>query len=123
LQAVASKTVLIPYDLRPIAEIIRKNPHSDLLFVHNYQGEIGFLSKLERHVDDRHMDEANNWFKQHPEGLAIIRYTDEQEIRDYRMLVSAPYRGKRMGVFRKPDFEPTRGKTPGPRKLSQPSYS
>ena len=99
LEAIASQTLFIPYDLRPVAEVIRKHPDRDLVFNHHYQGEIGFLAKLEKPVDDRPRRELKQWFKQHPAGLAIIRYANGQDVKDYRMIVSTPHRGKRLGVF------------------------
>lgn len=99
LEAIAAHTLFIPYDLRPIAEVIRKHPDRDLVFARNYKGEIGFLAKLEKPVDDRPRTGLKKWFKQHPAGLAIIRYDNAQKIRDYRMIVSTPHRGKRLGVF------------------------
>jgi 4-amino-4-deoxy-L-arabinose transferase-like glycosyltransferase len=99
LEAIASQTLFIPYDLGPVAEIIRKNPDRDLVFARNYKGEVGFLAKLEKPVDDRPRRELKQWFKQHPAGLAIIRYDDAQDVKDFRMIVSTPHRGKRLGVF------------------------
>jgi len=114
LEAISAHTLFIPYNLEPVAEIIRKNPDRDLVFARNYKGEIGFLAKLERPVDDAPRSELKKWFKQHPDGLAIIRYNNDQEVRDYRMIVSTPHRGKRLGVFsRPPPAAPAHERAPG----------
>jgi hypothetical protein len=33
-------------------------------------------------------------------GLAIIRYKEQDSVEKYEMLLSVPYRGKQIGVFR-----------------------
>lgn len=101
-QAAASQTEFRRYTLENIAAIIRDQPGRDLAFVRNYHGEIGFLARRERPVDDLQMDEVGPWFEEHPHGWAIIRFKDGQsEIEKYKKIVSYTYRGKNIGVFEK----------------------
>lgn len=101
-QAIAAQTVLKRYTLAPIANIIMTNPKRDLAFVRNYHGELGFLARLEKPVNDLEMSNLDDWFTQHPGGWAVVRYKDNQkEIQNYKILFSYPYRGKNLGLVEK----------------------
>jgi 4-amino-4-deoxy-L-arabinose transferase-like glycosyltransferase len=99
--AVASQTMLKHYDLQPIADIIKTQPDRDLAFVRNYHAEIGFLARRAKPVYDLQRGQTDDWFKNHPDGWAIIRYADESEISGYKAIVDMPYRGKHLGIFEK----------------------
>lgn len=99
-QASASQAMLSRYDLKPIAGIVMTQPDRDLAFVRNYHGEIGFLARRKTSVDSLSLHEIDQWFKEHPDGWAIIRFKDHQpEIEKYKKILSYPYRGKNIGLF------------------------
>lgn len=101
-QAIASETIFKKYTLEPISEIIKTQPKRPLMFVRNYHGELGFMARRKAPVDDRQMDEIDQWFDEHPDGWAVIRFKDDQpQIQKYKMIFSHLYRGKNLGVFEK----------------------
>lgn len=101
-QAIVSQTSLNRYELEHIAEIVMTQPDRDLAFVRNYHGEIGFMARREKPVDSRQLREIDQWFGEHPDGWAIIRFKDHQpEIEKYKKIISYPYRGKNIGLFEK----------------------
>lgn len=99
-QAAASALYFKNYDLTPIAAYIHENPSHPWAFVRNYHGEVGFLAKLETPIADRQMHEIDDWFKENPDGWAIIRYKAEKDVLKYQKVFSQDYRGKKLGVFR-----------------------
>ncbi len=98
-QAIASNTFLKNYDLKPITEYVRQHPEKNWAFVRNYHGEVGFLSKRNQPIDN--LDDKSQlpgWFEKHPNGLAIVKYANSDEIQNYRLLLTQSYRGKNLGI-------------------------
>ena len=98
-QGIASQTFFKKYDLKPMTDYLQQHIEHDWAYVNNYHGELTFLGRLKKTVDDEQMNTVGDWLKVHPNGLAIIRYGDQNQINSYEMLFDMPYRGKRMGVF------------------------
>jgi FixJ family two-component response regulator len=43
------------------------------------------------------------------EGYAVIRYSDPQEVKDFKRIMTKPYRGRQLGIFVSQDFlQPSR---------------
>lgn len=99
-QGIASRTFFPKYDLKPMTDYLQAHKDHDWAFVRKYHGELTFLGRLEKTINDEQMDTVDEWLESHPKGLAIIRYGDNDQIKDYEMLFDMPYRGKRMGVFK-----------------------
>ncbi len=100
-QAVASKTFFQQYNLLPIAAYVESHQDHSWAFVRNYHGEIGFLSKLQKPIADRQLAEIDAWFQENPDGMAIIRYKNENEVSKYTKVMTQSYRGKNLGIFLK----------------------
>lgn len=98
-QAIASATFLKRYDLEPTAAYMRANRDRDWAFVANYHAEFGFLSRLEKPVDDVPPQRLAQWFASHPEGRAIVVGRNADDFSGYQLVMDSPYRGKRMGVL------------------------
>ena len=98
-QAVAKVTVFQKYDLGPIADYVSDYADRDWAFVRKYQGELTFLGRLTIPIDSLDRAHLKSWFKAHPGGMAVIRFRKPEEVRDYNMIMSMPYRGKNLGVF------------------------
>jgi 4-amino-4-deoxy-L-arabinose transferase-like glycosyltransferase len=98
-QAVAGRTALVAYDLRPVASYVQAHPEHEYAFVRNYHAEIGFLARMEKPVADLTLDQVPEWLAAHPDGLAIIRYRHDSEVAHYTRIMDMPYRGKRLGIF------------------------
>jgi 4-amino-4-deoxy-L-arabinose transferase-like glycosyltransferase len=96
---IASKTVFVSYDLRPVADYVREHRDRDWAFVRKYRGEVTYLSRFENQIDSLQMEQIDAWFGVHPDGLAMIRYERPEEVIKYNMLLDMPYRGKRLGIF------------------------
>lgn len=99
-QVLASKTIFQKYDLQPIADYIQKHEESDWAFIRKYQGELTFLGQLEHPMDSMEFNDLPEWFKVHPQGLAVIRYHEVEKIEHYKMVMTIPYRGKHIGIFK-----------------------
>ncbi len=100
-QGIASHTFFSKYDLRPMTDYLESYKDHDWAFVRKYHGELTFLGRLEKEIDDENMDTIDVWLETHPNGLAIIRYADQKQVKAYEMMFDMPYRGKHMGVFRR----------------------
>lgn len=99
---VSSYTVLRDYDLMPVARYVQAHPDADWAFVKKYHGEVTFLGRLTHPLDViEEPDTVDDWFEKHPDGYAIIRYREEESFENLTKVMDMPYRGKRMGVFRK----------------------
>ncbi|MCB1532084.1 MAG: glycosyltransferase family 39 protein [Alphaproteobacteria bacterium] len=100
-QFIASQTLFKKYDLRPIAEYVAQHQDQDWAFVRKYQGELTYLGRLHKKMDNEQGETLKKWFKAHPEGLAVIRYYKPKEVQDYSAIMTIPYRGKNIGIFYK----------------------
>lgn len=98
-QAVASATILRRYDLAPVAAYMRAHRDRDWAFVTHYQAELGFLAQLDKPVADVPADQLAQWFIEHPDGLAIVKYKEAKDVASYHQIVDIPYQSRRMGVF------------------------
>lgn len=99
-QAVASRTVFPKYDLAPIADYVGQHEGRDWVFTRKYQGELTFLGRLQKKLDDRDHGELKDWFSSHPQGMAVVRYTGEAEVAGLEPVLIIPYRGRYLGIFR-----------------------
>lgn len=102
-QAYASHTHFKDYELKPFAAVYNEHKDAHWAFVRNYQGEIGFLGRAEKPIESLNLDDLKDWFKQHPDGYAIVRYKNEN-MDQYELILSKPYRGKKLGIFRLKDM-------------------
>lgn len=100
-QAVAAQTSFVKYDLKPFAAFYKEHADVDWAFVRNYQGEIGYLARVEKKIDDLEFTELSDWLVNHPQGYALVRYSDRDNISDYNLVYTRPYKGKQLGVFTK----------------------
>lgn len=98
-QGVAAQALFKRYDLESFAVYMRAHPGHDWAYVRNYQGEMGFLARLKSPVANRQLNEVDAWFAEHSDGLALIRYKNPEDVANYKMLMSKPYRGKQLGIF------------------------
>ena len=89
-QAVGGFTVLRHYDLSVPASIARewKGP---IAFVGNYQGELGFLGRLDRPLDVVGHDAAGAWLDGHPDGLLVTTELGRGESLPGRTVFQAPF--------------------------------
>lgn len=91
-QGIASFTVFPRHDLGAIADIVAAYPDRDWAYVRNYHGEVGFLAKREKPVTGLpDMDSLHEWFITHPDGMAVIRYREPEDIRPYKALYTMDY--------------------------------
>lgn len=101
-QGIASRTFFENYNLAPLTNYLENHKDQDWAFVRKYHGELTYLGRLDKTIDDEQIDTIDIWFDHHPQGLAIIRYKNPEQISKYEMLFDMPYRGKRIGVFKNP---------------------
>ncbi len=80
------------YDLRPIAQIVRKNPGAPLAFTRNYHGEWGFMARTTKPVREIDAQDLPQYFSKHPDGIAFVRTGHEQELEPYDVLFTMPYK-------------------------------
>lgn len=97
----ASQTLFRNFHLETLAPIYQENSDRDWAFVHKYQGELGFVARVEKHIDSIDLKDLPEWFKNHPDGFAFVRYGPDNDLEAYEEVMSIPYRGKDMGVFKK----------------------
>ena len=80
------------FNLTPLAEVIRKNPDAPLAFARNYNGEWGFLARLDRKVEPLDPIYLPDFFKKHPDGMAFMRTSDPTDLLPYDVIFSMPYK-------------------------------
>jgi 4-amino-4-deoxy-L-arabinose transferase-like glycosyltransferase len=99
--AAAMNTIIPRYDYREIGAFIQANHDRDWAFVRNYNGEVGFLGRMEKSLYSTDIHGAKEWFKTHPDGYAVIRYKKPEHVADLVALVPPrPFRGAGyVGVF------------------------
>lgn len=91
-QGIASFTIFPRHDLSEIVKIVAAHPDKDWAYVRNYHGEVGFLAKREKPVEGLpDLASLHEWFIKHPEGMAVVRYREPEEIRPYKVLYTMDY--------------------------------
>lgn len=106
LHVLFSVTIREKYDIAPIADFISANVDRPYTFAGgNYRGEFNFLARLRVPVDSSEIEDLDQWFADHADGVAIVRYSKPEEVSGYKQLMDRPYRGKRIGLF-VPDADP-----------------
>lgn len=96
-----AQTFFRHYDLMPIARYVQAHAEQDAAFVKQYHGEVTFLARLTHPIDEIQPEEVDAWFAAHPDGYALIRFHPPHRFAPLTLIMDIPYRGKRMGVFRK----------------------
>lgn len=98
-QSIASKTEFEKYNMAPFADFYARHKDSDWGFVRHYQGQIGFLGRSEKPIDDLQMENVQDWLKNHPDGYAIIRYNPlKDNMNEYKIVMTKPHRGKMLSI-------------------------
>ena len=88
------------YDLRPLAQFMRQNIDRDWSYSGStYRGELTFLARLDRPLDNPRLEDLPVWFDAHPDGFAVILYRNEGEIAGFQMHLNHLYRGYSIGIF------------------------
>jgi 4-amino-4-deoxy-L-arabinose transferase-like glycosyltransferase len=91
-QGIASFTIFPRHDLSEIVKIVAAHPDKDWAYVRNYHGEVGFLAKREKPVEGLpDLASLHEWFIKHPEGMAVVRYREPEDIRPYKVLYTMDY--------------------------------
>ncbi len=113
---IGSQTLLKSYDLMPIAHYVRAHQDKDWAYVRQYHGEINFLARLTHPIDVVQPEMVDAWFNQHPEGYALIKFGNLDALKHLTLVMDTPYRGKKIGVFRKSSVGPqTRSRPESPK--------
>lgn len=99
-QAIASQTAFVKYDLQPIADYVQQHPENEWVFVRKYHGELTYLARMEKPIENIKLDELDAWFAAHPNGLAVIRYDHPDDVLGYEIIQAMEYRGKHIGIFK-----------------------
>jgi len=88
------------YDLRPLAKFMRQNMDREWSFSGSrYRGELTFLARLDRPLDNPRLEDLPAWFDAHPHGFAVILYENPGEIAGLEMHLTHLYRGYAIGIF------------------------
>lgn len=88
----ASKSLFSFLDLRPLAAALQSHRDKPIAFVRKYAGEMGFLARLDHPVEGMDRGELRQWFEDHPDGVAILRFRDRKDLKNYTVLFEQPYR-------------------------------
>lgn len=89
-QAGAALSIFPNYDLAPLARLVaaRAGP---VAFVGDYQGELGFLGRLQRPLDVIDSAQAERWLGDHPAGMLVAIGLRQDEDLPGRPLFDAPF--------------------------------
>lgn len=98
-QAYASGTYFKKYDITPFADFYALHHDKDWAFVRNYQGQMGFLARSEKHIASLQLEEVADWMKNHPDGYVVIRYNPAKERLDqYQVIMTKPHKEKMLSI-------------------------
>lgn len=97
--AVLSKTIRHFYDIGPIAGYVTEHRDRDWAYVGRYHGEVNFLARMEKPLEELRPGELDAWFDIHPGGLAITRYFRDEDLAGYHILFSTRYRNRELAVI------------------------
>lgn len=106
----AGFAVLAPrYDLTAAARHAAREQRSGrpVLYVGNYQGELGFLGRLQAPVHELAPEAAGSWIRRHPDGLVITRRKRLQQRGQPRPEFVQRYKGEDLLMFRAADLSAT----------------
>jgi len=98
-QIIAKHTMFEKYDLLPVVQVIEKNADKNIAYVSNYHAEFSFLARLTKPIEDISLEDMPKWFDKNPQGLAIVRCKEIEEVKDYKLLLDMPYRGRHLAVI------------------------
>lgn len=73
--AVASATAFKRYDLTPLANFIYERKDADWAVAFDYQGEVGFLARLQKPFEST--DKPEEWLGSHPSGYVIDKVSKD----------------------------------------------
>jgi 4-amino-4-deoxy-L-arabinose transferase-like glycosyltransferase len=81
------------YDLTPIGNEIAKDPSRPVAFLGGYNGEFSFLGKIDKPIEIiKGKKPPKEWFKTHPNGLAVVFTRTPDNFKGYTILQSIPYK-------------------------------
>lgn len=89
----ANKKLLGYYDLTPLATELQKYEDYPIAFAPKYAGEIGFLARLKKPVSVLPYRDIPQWLKTNRQGVVVMRYENETEIKDFKPVFTMHYRG------------------------------
>ena len=78
-------------DLRPLAAAIQPYKDKPLVYARKYDGEIGYLARLDRKIESIPRGDLPAWFREHPDGFAIVRYRKDPDLDKYKILFTQRY--------------------------------
>lgn len=91
-QFAAKSGFFTEYDLTPMARELQKYPDRPIAFMNNYQGEYGFLARMDRPLAQITQGQLPAWLKENPNGLAIFRTKRPKDFEKYNVVFTMPYR-------------------------------
>ncbi|MBI1327999.1 MAG: hypothetical protein GC136_10215 [Alphaproteobacteria bacterium] len=78
LYAEVSRTYLRFYDLRPFSAELQKYKNETLGYARNYQGEFGFLARMEKPFETMDISAYPAWLDKNKNGIMVLRVKDEE---------------------------------------------
>jgi len=78
------------YDLRPLARAIDPFEAQPVAAAMRYAGEVSFLTRLRRPVQEIRLKDLDAWFAAHPGAIALLRH--RTPVTKYKVVFTQPYR-------------------------------
>ena len=89
------------YDLAPFAEALKPYGSGPIASASDYAGEVGYLGRLERPIEEIDRKDMKAWFDKNPNGTVIVRHKASDTIPGFTVVYSMPYRpGGRFSIVR-----------------------
>lgn len=88
------------YDLAPAGAALAAamNDRTSIAITRPWQGELGYLARLDRRVDSIKDKDIHNWLTAHPGGIVICRHGPDALAPEYRVFYHQPYRSGRKNL-------------------------
>jgi len=84
------------YDLSPLAAAVEPYKARPMAAAPKYDGEYGFVMRMTKPITSigREKEEVANWFAANPDGIILLRYKNPDQVADYNVLYTQPFRPK-----------------------------
>jgi len=97
------------YNLVPLANYIKKHENKPIGYIGKYSGEITYLGKLKKKIDEVEKKKVELWFKNNPNGLLLFNFNKKKDeditiVKNYKLLFEIKYKSRDIGVFSKQNY-------------------
>jgi 4-amino-4-deoxy-L-arabinose transferase-like glycosyltransferase len=98
----------LAYDIRPMGARLKALENQGIPIAHagHYPGQYQFIGRLTKDLDVLHSSQLADWFKQHPNGKAVVYFSTKQSLAGLRADYQQLYLGEVVTILGKDAWPP-----------------